>query len=143
MSFAEKLSDVIEKLNVNQKQFGELAGINKSTLSQYLSGKIEPLEKRKKEIAKAIGFNEDYFLESEDTVAQQLKRMNKKNAVVVERLDVTTAAGLLKVGHETLRQGLRQGVFPWGYAVHTSENCWTYFINARKFAEIEGIEIEV
>lgn len=143
MSFAEKLCDVIESLNVTQKKFGEIAGINKSTLSQYLSGKIEPLDKRKQEIAKSLGFEENYFLEqSEDTVAQQLKRMNKKNTAVVERLDVTTAAGLLKMGHETLRRGLQQGVFPWGYAVHTSKNCWTYFINAKKFAEIEGIDLE-
>lgn len=32
------------------------------------------------------------------------------------------------------------GVFPWGYAIKTSANRWTYFINAKRFAEIEGIE---
>ena len=30
-------------------------------------------------------------------------------------------------------------VFPWGYAIHTSEHRWSYFINAKRFAEIEGV----
>ena len=45
------------------------------------------------------------------------------------------------MNHETVRKGLRQGVFPWGYAIKTSENHWVYFINAKKFAEIEGIAV--
>ena len=40
-----------------------------------------------------------------------------------------------------IRRGLQQGRFPWGYAIHTSENHWVYFINAKKFAEIEGIAV--
>ena len=67
--------------------------------------------------------------------------MNVKNKVVVDRLDVRIAARMLQMGHETVRKGLQQGVFPWGYAVHTSENSWVYFINAKRFAEIERLEV--
>ncbi len=38
-----------------------------------------------------------------------------------------------------LELGVQQGVFPWGYAIHTSEHRWSYFINAKRFAEIEGV----
>lgn len=34
-----------------------------------------------------------------------------------------------------------EGVFPWGYAIHTSDNRWVYFINAKRFAEIEGVKV--
>lgn len=42
---------------------------------------------------------------------------------------------------EADRKGLKQGIFPWGYAIHTSENHWVYFINANRFAEIEGVKL--
>lgn len=142
MQFNEKLSEVIKQLNLTQKQLCEMSGLNKATISQYLSGKIEPHESRKKELAVLLGLKENYFIYDDvETISQQLEKMNAKNNVVVDRLDVRIAAKLLQMSHETVRKGLQQGVFPWGYAVHTSEKCWTYFINARRFAEIEGIEV--
>ena len=51
------------------------------------------------------------------------------------------AAVIMGIDKGTIRQGLQQGVFPWGYAVKTSQNRWTYFINAKRFAEIEGVAI--
>ena len=49
------------------------------------------------------------------------------------------AAAYLGMDKKTIREGLQQGVFPWGYAIHTSQNRWVYFINAKRFAEIERI----
>ena len=51
------------------------------------------------------------------------------------------AAVFLGMDKGTVRKGLQQGVFPWGYAIKTSENRWAYFINANRFAEIEGISV--
>lgn len=34
---------------------------------------------------------------------------------VIPRLDVEKAAKLLQMNHNTVRKGLQQGVFPWGY----------------------------
>ena len=59
----------------------------------------------------------------------------------IQRLPVEQAAKLMGMNHMTVRKGLKQGRFPWGYAIKTSENHWAYFINARKFAEIEGVRI--
>ena len=61
---------------------------------------------------------------------------------IIPRLSVMDAAGLMGVSHRTVCIGLQQGVFPWGYGIHTSEHKWVYFINARRFAEIEGINVE-
>jgi len=40
---------------------------------------------------------------------------------------------------ETIRAGLKQGRFPWGYAIETSDDRWSYIINRRRFEETEGI----
>ena len=50
-------------------------------------------------------------------------------------------AKLMHMNHNTVRKGLQQGVFPWGYAIKTSENRWCYFINAVSFQEIEHITL--
>ena len=47
---------------------------------------------------------------------------------------------MLGVGEMTVSKGLRQGVFPWGYGIHTTENGWVYIINADAFERIEGVE---
>ena len=56
----------------------------------------------------------------------------------IQRLDVMVAAKILGMTHTIVRKGLQQGVFSWGYAIKTSANRWTYFINAKRFAQIEG-----
>ena len=48
---------------------------------------------------------------------------------------------MMGINHQTVRKGLQQGVFPWGYGIKTSDH-WVYFINAKRFSEIEGINVE-
>lgn len=57
------------------------------------------------------------------------------------RLSIKEAAALMKASEHFLRLGIRQGVFPWGYAVKTSSQ-WTYFISKQKFIEHTGIEVK-
>lgn len=42
---------------------------------------------------------------------------------------VSDAAKKLGMNTQTLRLALQQGLFPFGVAVHTSENRFTYYIN--------------
>ena len=58
---------------------------------------------------------------------------------------VTSPEAVAKVFRKnpnTIRAGLQQGVFPWGYAIQTSDRKWSYIINRKRFEEIEGIELE-
>ena len=57
----------------------------------------------------------------------------------IPTLTVHEVAKLMHKHTNTIALGLQQGVFPWGYAIHTSEHRWSYFINAKRFAEIEGV----
>ena len=116
-----------------------MTGKSKGSVSQYLSGKQIPSEDVQSAIATSLGLASDYFtgMDKELQVMPQLEIRDS----VIPRLDVTKAAKLMGMNHNTVRKGLQQGVFPWGYAVHTSDNRWSYFINAKRFAEVEGIAL--
>ena len=137
MKFSEKLKQAMQQLNINQVQVVGLTGKSKGSVSMYLSGKTVPSEKTQSDIAVALGLNPDYF-EDEDAFAITIP---KNSDGAVRRMLPEEAAAFLGIDKETVRKGLQQGVFPWGYAIKTSENRWTYFINARRFAEVEGIAI--
>lgn len=50
------------------------------------------------------------------------------------------AARLMHKRPAFVRQGLRDGVFPWGYAVKTGTR-YSYYISPAKFTEYTGISI--
>lgn len=136
-TFHKMLKDAMKNKCISQARLSEITGIGKSSLSQYMSGKNIPTDKRRREIAKALGMDEDYF---ENTTEFKIKTVKK---AVIPKLLPEEAAKLMGISHQTLRMGLQQGRFPWGYAIKTSENQWTYFINARSFAEKEHVELEL
>ncbi len=131
MTFANKLNALKNELGLTQKQICDLTGIGASSISQYLSGKVEPAKDRKKEIAQSLGVQEYYF-ETFDTVARV-----QHNEVI--NLPVALAAKLMNKSKEWIMKGLQDGVFPWGYAVKLKK--WSYFISSVKFTEYTGIEV--
>lgn len=131
MSFAEKLKVLMGELDLSQSKLSDLTGIGKSSISQYISGKNEPSKDRKKEIARKLGVQEDYFDTFETAATVQHDG--------VFNLPVTLAAKLMGKSKEWVKQGLRDGVFPWGYAVKLTN--WSYFISSVKFTEYTGIKV--
>ena len=56
---------------------------------------------------------------------------------------VSEAAEKLGMNTQTLRLALQQRLFPFGVAVKTSENRWTYYINQKRLERyLEGYELE-
>ena len=56
---------------------------------------------------------------------------------------VSEAAKKLGMNTQTLRLALQQRLFPFGVAVKTSENRWTYYINQKRLERyLEGNECE-
>lgn len=139
MMFSEKLKKAMQELHLNQRQVCGMTGKSKGSVSQYLSGKQIPSEDVQRDIAVSLGLDQDYF-KKDDSQTVVLPTKEVRNGVI-PRLDVEKAAKLLQMNHNTVRKGLQQGVFPWGYAVKTSEHRWSYFINAKRFAEIEGVAV--
>ena len=56
-------------------------------------------------------------------------------------MTVKEAARLMHMHHTTLENGLKQGLFPWGYAIKGTGTKYTYYINAEKFAAAEGLQL--
>ena len=136
MKFHERLKAVMTELHLTQTQVVGMTGCSKASISQYLSGKNTPSEQKQREIAEALGVDPDYF-HWDDT---QPRKIAAKDGI--QTLDVNTVAKLMHMNHNTVRRGLQQGVFPWGYAIkNPAKNTWVYFINARRFAEIEGVAV--
>lgn len=140
MNFNEKLKTAMQELHLNQRQVCGMTGKSKGSVSQYLSGKQIPSEDVQRDIAVSLGLDQYYFTKDNSQTVVLLTKEVRNG--VIPRLDVEKAAKLLQMNHNTVRKGLQQGVFPWGYAIHTSDNRWVYFINAKRFAEIEMVEFD-
>lgn len=139
MKFGEKLKAAMQQLGLKQSQVVGMTGCSKGSISQYLSGKNTPSTDKQRDIAVSLGLAPDYFEKEESVNVKIVSQKNKDGAI--RQLPVPDAAKLLGMNHNTVRKGLQQGVFPWGYAIHTSEHRWVYFINAARFAEIEGVTV--
>lgn len=133
MTFSKKLHKLINELHLSQSQVAKLTGLSPSAISLYLSGDREPYSDLKKEIAIALGMNENYFLE----IVPELAIQNN----TVFNVPVWLAAKLMQKNPVWIRKGLQDGRFPWGYAVHTGK--WNYWISSKKFEEYTGIVIPV
>ena len=56
---------------------------------------------------------------------------------------VSQAAERLGMNTQTLRLALQQKLFPFGVAVRTSENRYTYYINVKRLERyLEGVDYE-
>jgi len=133
MRFGDKLKKLMAELEISQKQLSDMTGIGKSSVSQYLSGRNEPSEARRRQIAAALGVQEDYF-EIFDPAAE----ITQDGCVNVP---IPVVAALMGKSRAWVMQGLQDGVFPWGYAVKMKK--WSYFVSSVKFTEHTGIPVPV
>ncbi len=129
-SFAGRLRDVLKERDYSQAQLCRMTGITSSSASMYLSGKSTPTKSRRRKIAKALGLQDDYFEQGVDLAEVETDVIN---------LPVKVAARLMGKSPEWVMQGLKDGVFPWGYAVKVGR--WSFFISSAKFTECTGIRI--
>ena len=136
MKSIEKLQSMAEKKRNSIKQ--HQAAVKKETEAlRKIELEINVLqgEQVQSDIAVSLGLNPDYFEQEETTVTFKPSKCEDG----IPTLTVHEVAKLMHKHTNTIALGLQQGVFPWGYAIHTSEHRWSYFINAKRFAEIEGV----
>lgn len=138
MKFSEKLKQAMKELEVNQAQVAGMTGKSKGSISMYLNDKAIPPERVQSEMAVALGLPPDYF----GPARQETKNDEKpSNTDGIQTMTLHEVAKLMHKHTHTIACGLQQGVFPWGYAIHTTEDRWTYFINKKRFEEIEGVKV--
>lgn len=139
--FKDRLKQAMHDLGLNQVQVCAMIGKSKASVSQYLSGKQVPSEDVQATIAMSLGLTKDYFTQAEEIPPIKAVEPVARRMGSIKRLTVEQAAKLLGVDKMTVSKGLRQGVFPWGYGIKTTDKSWTYIINAESFARIEGVQI--
>lgn len=141
--FEQRLRQAMKELQLKQVQVAGLTGKSRGAISQYLSGDRVPPDKVQREMAIALGLEADYFARREikpvKETAEEHARARRRGAI--RKMTVPDAAKILGVDQRTVSKGLQQSVFPWGYAIHTTENRWVYIINADAFERIEGVEL--
>lgn len=136
MTFAKKLKYILSEKDISQAELSRLTGIGKSSICQYLSGKNIPSDKRQKEIALAIGLPEDYF-------SKEISKEPRPTRTKIPRLTLTETAGMMGISQQALALGIQRGMFPWAQALPgRNEKRHIYFINAIKFAEAQGIDLD-
>lgn len=57
-----------------------------------------------------------------------------------EKLTVQEAARLMGKSEMFIRIGLQRNILPFGYAVKTGKERWSYFISREKFRQATGIK---
>lgn len=141
--FGQRLRKAMQELNLKQTQVAGLTGKTKGSISLYLSGDRVPPESVQREIAIALGLDADYFSRRELKPAREAaeEQARARSRGTIRKISVPDAAKVLGVDQRTVSKGLQQAVFPWGYAIHTTENRWVYIINADAFERIEGVEL--
>jgi len=145
--FAANLQQAIEEKGISQTELSRASGIGRSSISQYVSGKNVPEPDRIRKIAACLGMTPEDLMaggkldqELDEVIARANEGIEMEDdPEPIPRMSIREVAKYLGMSHETIKSGLIQGVFPWGYAIKTSANRYTFFINARKFFRIEGI----
>lgn len=129
--FAKKLKECLDERGMTAAELSRLTGIGKSSISQYLYGKNVPTGDRLTSITEALGVSTE-VLTGPDPM---------KIPAQTYDLKISVAARLLGKSVSYIKYGLINGRFEWGNAVQFPSGKWEFFINAKKFAELEHVEV--
>jgi len=126
----------MEEAGLNQIALAGMVDVSKGSVSGYCSGKVVPPKKVKERIALALGKPADFF---------QVEEVNMEIAADGGyRLSVELAAALMGLDAKTVRCGLQNGDFPFGYAIKGGgSRKFTYWISRTKFIQETGIPVPV
>lgn len=132
-NFSKRLKQAMDEQGINQTDLATKTGLGKSSISQYISGKNEPTAFRLKMLADALDVSPAWLKGDIDEPASEAGHTNN--------LPVETAARLMGVGKQMIREGLKNGTFPFGYAVLMPSGKFRYYISPKKFTEYTGVEL--
>lgn len=118
----------MNELEMKPVELARAINKNKSSISQYLSGKNIPKDDVKENIAKALGCT----VEDLEKEVEQNLNINTCNNVPIWK-----AAMILGKSEEFVRIALQMGTAPFGFA-SKKKSKWSYHISPKKFKEYVG-----
>lgn len=119
-----KLKQAMEEKGISQADLVRLTGISKGSISQYLSGKNIPRQKKLNAIANALNVSPEWLTEGD-----------------CKKITIQQAAELMGKSQQFIRVGLQQKILPFGAAIQISGKKYTYYISPKKFTEHTGIKL--
>lgn len=128
MSFASNLKSKLNEKEMKPVELAKAINKNKSSISQYLSGKNIPKKDVKEDIAKALGCTVE---DLEKEVKQDM------NINTCNNIPVCKAALLLGKSEEFIRVSLQTGTAPFGFA-SKKKGKWSYHISPKRLKEYIG-----
>ena len=131
--FSQRLKKAMEQEQMSQSELSKNTGLGKSSISQYVSGKNIPSNSNLKVIASALNVSAEWLEGRIDEPTPDTSHL--------KNLPVEIAAKLMGVGKQMLRQGLKNGIFPFGYAVKMPSGKFRYYISPKKFSDFTGVVI--
>lgn len=118
----------MNELEIKPVELARAINKNKSSISQYLSGKNIPKQDVKESIAKALRCTVE---DLEKEVEQDL------NINTCNNVPIWKAAMLLHKSEEFVRVSLQMGTAPFGFAAKKKSK-WSYHISPKKLKEYIG-----
>lgn len=131
MSFATNLKKAMEERNMSQAELSALTGIGKSSISQYLSGKNEPNQKRTEQLAEALECSIAFL----NGITKCSDPTDDPNGL--KNVPVSLAAQRLGKSEQFVRVALQRGIVPFGFAVQLSSR-FSYHISPKLLNEYIG-----
>lgn len=134
MCFHLNLQNKLNALDISQVELAKMIGKNKSSVSQYLSGKNKPNARTLDKICEVLNCDKDELLDT----TQKIIKFDKK-------VPPKVAAKLLGTSERFIQLALQQGAAPFGFAVKGTKknggNCYSYHISPKQLSEYIGKEI--
>lgn len=129
MSFASRMKQQRINKEMSQSELALVIGKNKSSVSQYESGKNIPQQKVKEKIAEVLECTVEY-LETEDEKEISINPGS-------HNIPVWKAALLLDKSEQFIRTSLQMGTAPFGFA-SKKKGKWSYHISPKRLKEYIG-----
>lgn len=127
--FKDTLKQIMDEKGIKAATLSAMTGIGKSSISQYLSGKYIPNEKKQIQIAKALELPGNYFQTAETEEGK------------IKNVSVRMAAKILGQGRKTIERALQNGDAPYGYAVKMPSGKYSYYISPYQLKQLTGIDV--
>lgn len=128
MNFSNRLKEAMAERNMKANELAIKIGKNKSSVSQYLSGKNIPKDETKIKIAEVLDFPIEYFTIEDKTVSIDKYQYN---------VPISEAAKLLYKSEQFVRVSLQNGTAPFGFATKNKTK-FSYHISPKKFYDYIG-----
>lgn len=132
--FAKNLKKAMARNEMPPYELCRITGIAKSSMSEYLSGKIEPKNNKIELIAEALGMT------PEELTADVCEETEIPEKMPV-RVPTKVAAKLLGMTTPCVVAGIRSGSLPIGYIYGKGSKRGTVYISPYKLQEAIGVTI--